>query len=74
MSNSLLPPSASNFMRCAEAVGTRITDIPVDLNTLWSPDTCPVHLLPYLAWAFPLTAGIATGRKRQSDRLFVMHG
>ncbi|EAN2206196.1 phage tail protein I [Salmonella enterica] len=52
MSNSLLPPSASNFMRCAEAVGTRITDIPVDLNTLWSPDTCPVHLLPYLAWAF----------------------
>ncbi|EHM1272364.1 phage tail protein I, partial [Escherichia coli] len=32
--------------------GTRITDIPVDLNTLWSPDTCPVHLLPYLAWAF----------------------
>ncbi|EFB4141004.1 phage tail protein I, partial [Escherichia coli O88:H1] len=21
MSNSLLPPSASNFMRCAEAVG-----------------------------------------------------
>ncbi|EFG3094366.1 phage tail protein I, partial [Escherichia coli] len=52
MSNSLLPPSASSFMRCAEAVGTRITDIPVDLNTLWSPDTCPVHLLPYLAWAF----------------------
>lgn len=52
MSNSLLPPSASNFMRCAEAVGTRITDIPVDLNTLWSPDTCPVHLLPYLARAF----------------------
>ncbi|STK56158.1 Tail protein I [Escherichia coli] len=43
MSNSLLPPSASNFMRYAEAVGTRITDIPVDLNTLWSPDTCPVH-------------------------------
>lgn len=40
MSNSLLPPSASNFMRCAEAVGARITDIPVDLNTLWSPDTC----------------------------------
>ncbi|ENE0330545.1 phage tail protein I, partial [Escherichia coli] len=28
MSNSLLPPSASNFMRCAEAVGARITDIP----------------------------------------------
>ncbi|EJF3990624.1 phage tail protein I [Escherichia coli] len=24
----------------------------IDLNTLWSPDTCPAHLLPYLAWAF----------------------
>lgn len=52
MSDSLLPPSASNFMRCAETAGTRITGIPVDLNTLWSPDTCPAHLLPYLAWAF----------------------
>lgn len=51
MSDSLLPPSASDFMRHAEVAGTRITNIPVEINTLWSPDKCPTHLLPYLAWA-----------------------
>ncbi|KKY79540.1 tail protein [Enterobacter cloacae] len=51
MSNSLLPPSASDFMRNAEKVTEKITDIPVMLHTLWNADTCPVSLLPYLAWA-----------------------
>ncbi|EPN1312401.1 phage tail protein I [Enterobacter kobei] len=51
MSNSLLPPSASDFMRNAEKVTEKITDIPVMLRTLWNADTCPVNLLPYLAWA-----------------------
>lgn len=51
MSSSLLPPSASDFMRNAEKVTEKITDIPVMLRTLWNADTCPVNLLPYLAWA-----------------------
>ncbi|WP_323617391.1 phage tail protein I [Enterobacter hormaechei] len=51
MSNSLLPPSSSDFMRNAEKVTEKITDIPVMLRTLWNADTCPVSLLPYLAWA-----------------------
>ncbi|EKG4601917.1 phage tail protein I, partial [Escherichia coli] len=34
-----------------EATGVRISTIPVDADTLWSPDRCPAHLLPYLAWA-----------------------
>ena len=51
MSNSLLPPSASDFMRNAEKVTEKITDIPVMLHNLWNADTCPVSLLPYLAWA-----------------------
>ena len=51
MNKSLLPPSASDFMRRAEAGTQRITDIPVDLRKLWNPDECPVALLPYLAWA-----------------------
>lgn len=51
MSNSLLPPSASDFMRNAEKATEKITDIPVMLRTLWNADTCPVNLLPYLAWA-----------------------
>ncbi|WP_392430775.1 phage tail protein I [Edwardsiella piscicida] len=51
MSNSLLPPSASGFMRCIERAETGIEQIPVPLNTLWDPDHCPAPLLPYLAWA-----------------------
>ncbi|HEE9953198.1 TPA: phage tail protein I [Citrobacter freundii] len=51
MNNSLLPPSASRFMRDVEKVTTRLDRIPVDLRKLWNPDECPVDLLPYLAWA-----------------------
>lgn len=38
-------------MRYSETPVQRLTSLPVDLNTLWNPDTCPVPLLPYLAWA-----------------------
>ncbi|HCM7226987.1 TPA: phage tail protein I [Klebsiella aerogenes] len=51
MSNSLLPPSASGFMRCTEKGTESISAIPVDLRKLWNADECPVDLLPYLAWA-----------------------
>lgn len=51
MNNSMLPPSASTFIRNTERVTERINNIPIDLRTLWDPDTCPVELLPYLAWS-----------------------
>jgi phage tail P2-like protein len=51
MNNSMLPPSASGFMRSTEKVTERLTSIPVDLRKLWNPDECPAELLPYLAWA-----------------------
>ncbi|PWC10937.1 phage tail protein I [Brenneria roseae subsp. americana] len=51
MNNSLLPPSASDFMRNVVKAFQIINDLPVDLNTLWHADRCPVELLPYLAWA-----------------------
>lgn len=51
MSNSLLPYSASQFMRRTETATARINDIPVNLRQLWDPDECPAGLLPYLAWA-----------------------
>uniref|UniRef100_A0A3B0MF11 Phage tail protein I n=1 Tax=Arsenophonus endosymbiont of Trialeurodes vaporariorum TaxID=235567 RepID=A0A3B0MF11_9GAMM len=31
---------------------SRILTLPIPLRTLVDPDTCPVHLLPYLAWSF----------------------
>lgn len=51
MSNSLLPPSAGEFMRNVERTTERLQALPVGLRHLWNPDTCPAALLPYLAWA-----------------------
>ncbi|KMK28645.1 tail protein [Pluralibacter gergoviae] len=49
--NSLLPPSSSAWLRSAEAGTARLSGITVAIRTLWTPTTCPVDLLPYLAWA-----------------------
>ena len=49
---SLLPPNASSFERDLEQVSSRLDDVALPISTLWSPDTCPEHLLPWLAWAF----------------------
>ncbi|BCH47011.1 TPA: phage tail protein I [Raoultella ornithinolytica] len=51
MSNTLLPPSASAWMRSAEAATAKLSGITVAIRTLWTPTACPVDLLPYLAWA-----------------------
>ncbi|NKI75810.1 phage tail protein I [Dickeya sp. CFBP 2040] len=51
MSNSLLPPSASDFMRNVASSTQRLSEIAVCLDTLWDADRCPAQLLPYLAWA-----------------------
>jgi len=29
----------------------RVGDVPVPLRSLWDPETCPVDLLPWLAWS-----------------------
>ncbi|MEH4798944.1 phage tail protein I [Atlantibacter hermannii] len=50
--SSLLPPGSSALeRRLAEACGD-ISTVPVPLRELWNPDTCPEHLLPWLAWSF----------------------
>lgn len=51
MNNTLLPPSASAWMRSAEVATTKLSGITVAIRTLWTPTACPVDLLPYLAWA-----------------------
>lgn len=52
MSNSLLPPGSSALERRLAQACSGISGLNVPLRDLWSPDTCPVNLLPYLAWAF----------------------
>ncbi|BFM16266.1 phage tail protein I [Maricurvus nonylphenolicus] len=49
---SLLPPNASNLEKDVEAViAKRHNALPMDARPVWDPDTCPVHMLPWLAWA-----------------------
>jgi len=49
---SLLPTNGSELERLAAEALAQIKRVPVPLRDLWNPDTCPVELLPYLAWAF----------------------
>lgn len=50
---TLLPHTANDFSRELEIVTAERTDgIENPLHDLWNVDTCPEHLLPWLAWAF----------------------
>lgn len=51
MSNSLLPPSASDLERRLAAACEGISHLSVPLRDIWNPRTCPLALLPYLAWS-----------------------
>lgn len=52
MVNKLLPPSATLHEQNIAAVNARLSDIDISaVNKLWNADTCPVALLPWLAWA-----------------------
>lgn len=52
MSSDLLPANSTSTERALSDATARIADVPVPLRDLWDPDTCPVELLPWLAWAF----------------------
>ncbi|MDF2391701.1 phage tail protein I [Aeromonas sp. 2MA4] len=47
--SALLPPSTSRTERHLATTGAQAQQLPLPLRTLWSPWTCPAHLLPYLA-------------------------
>lgn len=48
---SLLPFNASPLEKALEQTLSRAADLPVPIDTLWNPWTCPEPLLPWLAWA-----------------------
>lgn len=57
MTKSLLPPNASALDLAAEAVlGRHLSEIPQPHRSLWNPGTCPIELLPWLAWAMGVEA------------------
>ncbi|WP_421780719.1 phage tail protein I [Kiloniella litopenaei] len=48
---TLLPPNATKEEIALDlTVGDRIDAIPVKIDTLWNPWTCPIEFLPWLAW------------------------
>jgi len=48
--SSLLPPNATAAERALETLTRRLEALPHPIQTIWNPATCPVHLLPLLAW------------------------
>lgn len=52
MSDRLLPVGSSQLEVVAAEACARLQQLPVPLRTLWNPQTCPLPLLPYLAWAW----------------------
>ncbi|MDF3935350.1 phage tail protein I [Pseudomonas citronellolis] len=48
----LLPSNATQLERLAAQALAEIQRVPIPLRQLCNPGTCPVNLLPYLAWAF----------------------
>lgn len=49
---SLLPPNATPAERAIERAVSHT--LPVPIRDLWNADTCPVSLLPWLAWALSI--------------------
>ncbi|MGC6655972.1 phage tail protein I [Pantoea sp. EEL5] len=52
MSKRLLPTGSSALEVAAAEACSALESIPVHLRQLWNSQTCPVELLPYLAWAW----------------------
>ena len=51
MSKSILPSHFSDLERDLEVAIDRLGSIDMPMSTLWNPATCPIDVLPYLAWA-----------------------
>lgn len=52
MTERLLPTGATPLELRAEQASAEVGAVNIPIRTLWDADTCPLKLLPYLAWAF----------------------
>lgn len=52
MNDRLLPSGSTQLEVAAAQALSKIGNLSVPLRDLWDPDSCPLKLLPYLAWAF----------------------
>ena len=51
---SILPPGSTPLEKALEQIAARLLDIDVRIRAVWSPDDCPIELLPWLAWGLSL--------------------
>lgn len=68
---TLLPPNSGKAEETLEQLSGRLTNVTAPVRALWNPETCPDHLLPYLAWAFSVDVWDASwpaARKRRVIR------
>lgn len=56
MEKSLLPFNASPLEQSTEHSINRAFNLPMPIDTLWNPESCPEPLLPWLAWTFSVDA------------------
>lgn len=63
--SSLLPPNATAIERALDEIGTRFDSIPVPLRQIWSADTCPEDLLPWLGLAVSIDVWDTTWTSEQ---------
>ncbi len=54
--SDLLPYNATRGERAMAGAIARLSDVPVPVRPLWDPRTCPVELLPWLAWTLSVEA------------------
>lgn len=50
----LLPPNATPLEHALVQTAARAASMPVPIRALWNVETCPVELLPWLAWTLAL--------------------
>lgn len=51
---SILPPGSTPLEKALEQVAAKLLDIEINIRAVWSPDDCPLELLPWLAWGLSL--------------------
>ena len=49
-----MPNNATPLERAIATAAARVSGVPVPLADFWSPERCPVALLPWLAWTVPV--------------------
>lgn len=68
---SLLPSSSTRLEKALEQAIAGALDIPTPIRKVWSPDQCPIELLPWLAWGLSLdnwSSDWSEGIKRERVR------